>query len=67
MVPYSRFKVHESFSDEAVLLDSSSTLVLTDEWGVTLNSLHHGVNYYVVAIFSYNISLISLLLVKVCF
>ena len=61
------FNVHESFGDEAVIFDSSSTPVLTDDLGVTVNSLHNGVNYCVVAIFYYNLSFINLLLVKVYF
>nr|ABN09121.1 Homeodomain-related [Medicago truncatula] len=40
------FNVRASFGDRAVLFDSSGTPVLTDEWGVTLDSLHHGAEYY---------------------
>ncbi|KEH30946.1 wuschel homeobox protein [Medicago truncatula] len=40
------FNVRESFGNRAVLFDSFSTPVLTDEWGVTLNSLYHGADYY---------------------
>lgn len=48
------FNVRASFGDRAVLFDSSGTPVLTDEWGVTLDSLHHGAEYYLVRIFPYN-------------
>lgn len=43
--------VRELFGDEAVLFDSFGTPVLTDEWGVPLNSLHHGTNYFLVCNF----------------
>jgi len=49
------FNIRASFGDRAILLDSSGTPVLTDEWGVTLDSLHHGAAYYVVCIFTYTI------------
>lgn len=45
------FNVRESFGNRAVLFDSFSTPVLTDEWGVTLNSLYHGADYYLVCNF----------------
>lgn len=45
------FNVRKFFGDGAVLLDSSGVPVLTDEWGVTLNSLHHGVDYFLVCNF----------------
>ena len=48
------FNIRASFGDGAVLLDSSGTPVLTDEWGVTLDSLHHGATYFLVCIFPYN-------------
>lgn len=40
--------VREAFGDEAVLVHSSGQPVLTNEWGVTLQSLQHGAFYYLV-------------------
>ncbi|KAG5516971.1 hypothetical protein RHGRI_037643 [Rhododendron griersonianum] len=42
------FSVREAFGDDAVLVHSSGHPVLTNEWGVTLQSLHHGGFYYLV-------------------
>ncbi|KAI8525581.1 hypothetical protein RHMOL_Rhmol13G0241700 [Rhododendron molle] len=42
------FNVREAFGDDAVLVHSSGHPVLTNEWGVTLQSLHHGGFYYLV-------------------
>ncbi|XP_004295604.1 PREDICTED: WUSCHEL-related homeobox 9-like [Fragaria vesca subsp. vesca] len=42
------FNVREAFGDDAVLIHSSGHPVLTNEWGVTLHSLHHGAFYYLV-------------------
>lgn len=44
------FNVREAFGDEAVLIQSSGHPVLTDDWGVTLQSLQHGAFYYLVRI-----------------
>jgi len=45
------FNVRKFFGDGAVLLDSSGVSVPTDEWGVTINSLHHGADYFLVCNF----------------
>ncbi|GAU45709.1 hypothetical protein TSUD_86850 [Trifolium subterraneum] len=42
------FNIRQIFGDGAVLFDSSGQIVLTDEWGVTLNSLQHGASYFLV-------------------
>ncbi|XP_044461729.1 WUSCHEL-related homeobox 9-like [Mangifera indica] len=42
------FNVREAFGEDAVLLHSSGQPVLTNEWGVTLQSLHHGAFYYLI-------------------
>ncbi|KAM1033143.1 hypothetical protein TB2_036169 [Malus domestica] len=42
------FNVREAFGDDAVLIHSSGQPVLTNEWGLTLHSLHHGGFYYLV-------------------
>ncbi|PRQ29055.1 putative transcription factor Homobox-WOX family [Rosa chinensis] len=42
------FNVREAFGDDAVLIHSSGHPVLTNEWGVTLHSLHHGAFYYLI-------------------
>ncbi|KAA8519723.1 hypothetical protein F0562_013979 [Nyssa sinensis] len=42
------FNVREAFGDDAVLIHSSGQPVLTNEWGVTLQSLQHGAFYYLV-------------------
>ncbi|XP_045821845.1 WUSCHEL-related homeobox 8-like [Trifolium pratense] len=42
------FNIRQIFGDEAILVDSSGQLVLTDEWGVTLESLQHGGSYFLV-------------------
>ncbi|PNX77427.1 WUSCHEL-related homeobox 9-like protein, partial [Trifolium pratense] len=47
------FNIRQIFGDEAILVDSSGQLVLTDEWGVTLESLQHGGSYFLVCMFSY--------------
>ncbi|XP_010260387.1 PREDICTED: WUSCHEL-related homeobox 9-like [Nelumbo nucifera] len=38
--------VREAFGDDAILVNSSGQPVLTNEWGVTLQSLQHGAFYY---------------------
>ncbi|KAL5772319.1 hypothetical protein ACOSP7_011921 [Xanthoceras sorbifolium] len=42
------FNVREAFGEDAVLINSSGQPVLTNEWGVTLQSLHHGAFYYLI-------------------
>lgn len=42
------FNVREAFGGDAVLINSSGQPVLTNEWGVTLQSLQHGAFYYLV-------------------
>lgn len=42
------FNVREAFGDDAVLINSSGQPVLTNEWGVTFQSLNHGAFYYLV-------------------
>ncbi|KAK4858494.1 hypothetical protein QYF36_017303 [Acer negundo] len=42
------FNVREAFGEGAVLINSSGHPVLTNEWGITLQSLHHGEFYYLV-------------------
>ncbi|KAJ8761514.1 hypothetical protein K2173_001649 [Erythroxylum novogranatense] len=44
------FNVREAFGDDAVLVHSSGQPVLTNEWGVTLQSLQQGAFYYLVPI-----------------
>lgn len=46
------FNVREAFGEDAVLINSSGQPVLTNEWGVTLQSLNHGTFYYLVRTFS---------------
>ncbi|KAK1424762.1 hypothetical protein QVD17_20100 [Tagetes erecta] len=48
------FNVKEAFGDDAVLVDASGQTVLTNEWGVTLQSLEHGAFYYLVRSFAYD-------------
>ncbi|XP_024031505.1 WUSCHEL-related homeobox 9 isoform X1 [Morus notabilis] len=47
-VPAGPFSVREAFGVEAVLIHSNGQPVLTNEWGVTLHSLHHGAFYYLI-------------------
>ncbi|XP_044495105.1 WUSCHEL-related homeobox 9-like [Mangifera indica] len=42
------FNVRAAFGEDAVLVNSSGQPVLTNEWGVTLQSLHHGAFYYLI-------------------
>ncbi|KAK2642074.1 hypothetical protein Ddye_023837 [Dipteronia dyeriana] len=42
------FNVREAFGEDAVLINSSGHPVLTNEWGITLQSLHHGAFYYLI-------------------
>ncbi|GLT29532.1 hypothetical protein SLA2020_043920 [Shorea laevis] len=42
------FNIREAFGDDAVLINSSGQPVLTNEWGVTVQSLEHGAFYYLV-------------------
>ncbi|KAK1426600.1 hypothetical protein QVD17_15276 [Tagetes erecta] len=46
------FNVREAFGDDAVLIHSYGQPVVTNEWGVTLQSLQHGAFYYLVRSFS---------------
>ncbi|KAI3732029.1 hypothetical protein L1987_63225 [Smallanthus sonchifolius] len=46
------FNIKEVFGGDAVLLDSSGQTVVTNEWGVTLQSLQHGAFYYLVRSFA---------------
>ncbi|XP_071721333.1 WUSCHEL-related homeobox 9-like [Rutidosis leptorrhynchoides] len=48
------FNVREAFGDDAVLIHSYGQPVITNEWGVTLQSLQHGAFYYLVRSFSYD-------------
>lgn len=47
-IPVGPLNLREAFGDQAVLLYSSGHPVPTDDWGVTLQSLHHGASYYLV-------------------
>ncbi|CAI9760170.1 unnamed protein product [Fraxinus pennsylvanica] len=49
MVP---FNVRDAFGDDAVLVHSSGQPVLTNEWGATLQPLHHGAFYYLMRTFT---------------
>ncbi|KAE8700527.1 hypothetical protein F3Y22_tig00110556pilonHSYRG00242 [Hibiscus syriacus] len=40
------FNVRGAFGDDAILINSSGQPVLTNEWGLTLQSLQHGGCYY---------------------
>ncbi|KAK7302873.1 hypothetical protein RJT34_13770 [Clitoria ternatea] len=42
------FNVREAFGDDAVLIHATGQAVLTNQWGVTLQSLQHGACYYLV-------------------
>ncbi|KAK8646168.1 hypothetical protein V6N13_119963 [Hibiscus sabdariffa] len=42
------FNVREAFGDDAILINSSGQPVLTNEWGLTLQSLQDGGFYYLV-------------------
>ncbi|KAE8659686.1 hypothetical protein F3Y22_tig00116962pilonHSYRG00885 [Hibiscus syriacus] len=42
------FNVWEAFGDDAILINSSGQPVLTNEWGLTLQSLQNGGIYYLV-------------------
>ncbi|KAK9267265.1 hypothetical protein L1049_009687 [Liquidambar formosana] len=42
------FNVREAFGDDAVLVHSSGQPLLTNEWGVTVQSLQHGAFYYLI-------------------
>ncbi|XP_076955968.1 WUSCHEL-related homeobox 9-like [Bidens hawaiensis] len=48
------FNIKEAFGGDAMLIDSSGRTVVTDEWGVTLQSLLHGAFYYQVPSSSYD-------------
>ncbi|KAK9068897.1 hypothetical protein SSX86_013013 [Deinandra increscens subsp. villosa] len=52
-VPIGPFSVREAFGDDAVLIHSHGLPVVTNEWGVTLQSLQHGAVYYLIRSFSY--------------
>ncbi|KAJ0682257.1 putative transcription factor homeobox-WOX family [Helianthus annuus] len=53
-VAVGQFNVKEAFGGDAMLIDSSGQTVLTNEWGVTLQSLEHGSFYYLVRSFTYD-------------
>ncbi|XP_048141298.1 WUSCHEL-related homeobox 9 [Rhodamnia argentea] len=40
--------VRAAFGDDAVLINASGQLVLTNEWGLTLQPLQHGASYYLI-------------------
>ncbi|XWS15800.1 hypothetical protein CRYUN_Cryun34aG0032700 [Craigia yunnanensis] len=42
------FNVREAFGDDAILINSTGQPVLTNEWGLTFQSLQHGGFYYLV-------------------
>ena len=42
------FNVREAFGDDVILINSAGQTVLTNDWGVTLQSLQHGGFYYLV-------------------
>ncbi|KAL2341821.1 hypothetical protein Fmac_009761 [Flemingia macrophylla] len=44
------FNVREAFGDDAVLIHATGQPVLTNQWGVTLQSLQHGASYYLLYI-----------------
>uniref|UniRef100_A0A6N2KFS3 Homeobox domain-containing protein n=1 Tax=Salix viminalis TaxID=40686 RepID=A0A6N2KFS3_SALVM len=46
------FNVREAFGDDILLIHSSGQPVLTNEWGVTLDSLQHGALYYLVPLYT---------------
>ncbi|KAL4562330.1 hypothetical protein LXL04_034530 [Taraxacum kok-saghyz] len=48
------FNVRQAFGEDAVLIHSYGQPVVTNEWGVTLQSLQHGAFYYLVRSFSYD-------------
>ncbi|KAG6638731.1 WUSCHEL-related homeobox 8-like isoform X1 [Carya illinoinensis] len=48
------FNVREAFGDDAVLIHSSGQPVITNEWGVTLQSLLDGAFYYLVRASDFN-------------
>ncbi|MBA0565575.1 hypothetical protein Golob_010442 [Gossypium lobatum] len=58
------FNVREAFGDDAILINSSGQPVLTNEWGLTLQSLQHGLGMWKWKLFplsdlSLNLSLFS--------
>lgn len=48
------FNVKEAFGGDAVLIDSSGQTVVTNEWGITHQSLQHGGFYYLIRSFTYD-------------
>ncbi|MFS8023122.1 putative transcription factor homeobox-WOX family [Helianthus anomalus] len=48
------FNIKEAFGDDVVLIDSSGQTVVTDEWGVTLQSLQQGAFYNLVRSSTYD-------------
>ncbi|XVF87402.1 hypothetical protein PTKIN_Ptkin18bG0117300 [Pterospermum kingtungense] len=46
------FNVREAFGDDAILINSAGQPVLTNDWGLTLQSLQHGGFYYLVRSFT---------------
>lgn len=47
------FNLREAFGGDAVLIHSTGQPVLTNDWGVTVQSLQHGEFYYLVRTTSY--------------
>ncbi|KAI3498723.1 hypothetical protein L1887_34502 [Cichorium endivia] len=48
------FNVKEAFGSDAVLIDYSGQTLVTNDWGVTAQSLQHGAFYYLVRPFTYD-------------
>ncbi|CAH1415890.1 unnamed protein product [Lactuca virosa] len=46
------FNVKEAFGSDAVLIDSSGHTVVTNDWGVTTQSLQHGAFYYLMRLYT---------------
>ncbi|XP_019418741.1 PREDICTED: WUSCHEL-related homeobox 9-like [Lupinus angustifolius] len=42
------FNVREAFGDNAMLIHPNGHPVPTNQWGLTLHSLHHGASYYLI-------------------
>nr|TKS02809.1 WOX9b [Populus alba] len=62
------FNVREAFGDNILLIHSSGQPVLTNEWGITLESLQHGALYYLVPLsISEHVSSILLILETIFF
>ncbi|KAJ9563193.1 hypothetical protein OSB04_008353 [Centaurea solstitialis] len=48
------FNVKEAFGGDAVLVDPTGQTVVTNEWGITLQSLQHGAFYYLARSFTHD-------------